>query len=383
MRRIILIVGMSGLLIVSLYLFLRAKWATTPKKILNILVVDKTVSNYDRTEHKSLFWLLNNKRFVLPNSMAYNYKSDYYGFFPVDIDNEVFEFKSVRINEVDAFAAAYEAMYLADCYGVYSFEWYKEKKNIIRSQKIYGGLTQNDYLLMRKMLEKGKLVIAEHSLFGAPTNSLTRSKTESLLGVNWLGWAGKYFETLNVNEPNGPPEWMKNLYEAQHKGFWPENAEGIVLVSNDGLIELLQQGIHLKMAFPMLVSANDIQKKYGVTESIAFDQWFEFVNALGNEIVSSFYLNVNPEGQSVLNRLGLTSSFAAVIKGKNQNYYYFCGDFTDNPCSMFTAKLAGGATLNGFFLNFTNSQGAKFFRKFYSPLVENILNEYYTSLSPK
>lgn len=63
--------------------------------------------------------------------------------------------KGIRISEVDSFANFFDAAYLADCYGVQSFEWYKGKAQPTISQKVYGGLNQNDYLFIKNMLEKG------------------------------------------------------------------------------------------------------------------------------------------------------------------------------------------------------------------------------------
>ena len=310
-----------------------------------------------------------------------SYKRDYYGFFPVDIDNEIFDFKSIRINEVDAYAAAFDVAYYTDCYGVHSFEWYKGKTKPIRSQKVYGGLNQNDYLLMKGMLDGGKLVLAEYNMFSTPTNALVRNKTEDLLGINWSGWSGRYYSTLDVNSTYGPPPWMKNLYESQHMGVWPINETGIVLINNDGLIEVLILGTHLNSAIPIINSTNEAIARFGIKQNILFEQWFEFINPKNNWVHASFTLDVNPKGMESLTRIGLTNQFPAVIEGSSsEKFFYFCGDFAENPAQMCTSKIFGGKAINHFLYRFNATNRVNFFTRYYTPLINSILDEYYLTL---
>ncbi len=368
-------------LTIATFGLLRALWSTTNKKMLNVFIVDKSVKSMDRNEHKSFVWILNNQRYVLPNMVAYKHKEDYFGFFPVDLKNELFDFKSYRINEIDTYASTYDMAYFSDCYGVYSFEWYKGKTKSVRSQKVLGGLNQNDYLLMLKMLENKKLVIAEYNIFGTPTNSLIRSKTESLLGITWSGWAARYYKNLNTNAPNGPEEWMKNLFESQHMGVWPNDGAGIIMLSNDGVIELLLEGVHLERGMPSIVTEQEVAQKYGVSQNVPFSNWFEIANASNNTVLSQFYLQTTSEGNSILARHGLSNSFPAVIKGNGEkNFYYFCGDFADNPTRMFTAKISGGRVLNNLITRVSAPNESAFFNNYYLPLTSSILNNYYSTL---
>ena len=48
-------------------------WLGYPKKYVDIFVLDKTVKDFDRTQHKSLFWILNNDRFVKKNGISTTY----------------------------------------------------------------------------------------------------------------------------------------------------------------------------------------------------------------------------------------------------------------------------------------------------------------------
>jgi hypothetical protein len=335
----------------------------------------------DRPEHKSFTWILNRSRFVLPNMNTYSHIEDYYGFFPLDIEEEVFDFKSVRINEVDAYASAFDLAYYTDCYGVYSFEWYKGKSKPIKSQKVYGGLNQNDYLLMKKLLDNGKLVISEYNMFSTPTNALVRNKTEELLDIKWSGWIGRYYSTLDITSSVGPPEWMKNLFESQHMGVWPNDKSGIVLLHNDGLMELLVVGEHLNTGIPIIETKESSINRFGVAQNVAFEQWFEFIHAGPNNIHASFIIDVTSNGHEILTKLGFSNVIPAVIEGKRKGkFFYFCGDFADNPTKMWTAKMVGADRINHFLYKFSNNNRASFFRYYYIPLMDSILTEYYNSI---
>ena len=372
-----------GILLLS-YFTLRIVWSVKEKRVLNIYILDKTVNQYDRHEHKSFTWLLNHFRYLLPNNKSYSNKVDYFGFFPVDIENEIFDFKSVRINEVDGYAAAFDVAYFTDCYGVHSFEWYKGKTKPIRSQKVYGGLNQNDFLLIKKMLDTGKLIIGEYNMFSTPTNALIRSKTEALLGIGWSGWSGKYFPTFDVTAQNGPPEWMKNLYESQHMGVWPIDKSGIVLLNNDGLLEVLALDQQLNSSIPIINTSTETAARFGISPSVEYVNWFEFVSPGQNKIPSHFKIDVNDEGRKVLERLGLSPETPAVIEHPGEHrYFYLCGDFAENPVSMWTAKLAGGKTINYTLNSFGSPIQSNFFRNYYTPLMNTILLEYYNTIQGK
>ncbi len=359
------------------FLLLHLGWRFTSSTPLHVYILDKTVTKLTRPEHKSLVWVLNHERFSKSNTRYYSNNTDYYGFFPIDLKQETFDFKSIRINEVDEYSNNYDALYYADCYGVQSFEWYKGKAKPIQSQKVFGGLNQNDYLLMKSMLDKGKLVIAEYNMFSTPTNALVRIKTEELLEVTWKGWSGKFFTTFNTSAPQGPPVWMKNLFESQHLGTWPTDKKGIILINNDGLIEVLIQGEDLNQAIPTLKSNNKTSERFGVAKQVNYEKWFEFIDAGSNKTLAHFNIDVSPQGAEKLQRIGLKPEFPAVIERSVQGKaFYFCGDFAENPAHLWTAKLAGGSFINHFLNRFGSTNEAVFFKQYYQPLVTNILKEY-------
>lgn len=377
MRKILIILLLAIVTITLTFLTLRVMWASRERTDLNVYILNKSVIHPEEAEHKSVVWLLNHYRFTHPERGAYSYRHDYHGFFPIDPKNELFDFRSVRISEVEHYASTLDVAYYVDCYGVYPFEWYKGKSKPTRTQRVYGGLNQNDYLLMKKMLDRGKLVIAEYSLFGSPTNALVRSKTEALLGVKWLGWTGRYFHSFDVSSPNGPPGWMKNLYESQHLGVWPSGGSGIILLNHDGILEVLELGKHIKSRYPEINVTENATSRFGVRQNMPFVQWFEFINPGLNHVPATFTIDVTESGRAVLEGIGLSPSFPAVIEHSgDERFFYFCGNFASNPVQMWTASLAHGKRINNFLYRFRAPQGSRFLNDFYFPLLGGIIKEY-------
>ena len=151
MKKIILVtIGVLLLIGVSFYI-LYLKWEQLPKIVSSIYVLDKTVSKRDYTEHKSFFWIINTLRIVKPDSSKYNFTKDYYGFYPIDPATGSFDFRSIHISQIEHLADSIDLLYYIDCYGVYSENWASNREATL-GQKIYGGLNQNDYLLLKAML---------------------------------------------------------------------------------------------------------------------------------------------------------------------------------------------------------------------------------------
>ncbi|BDX39530.1 hypothetical protein CYCD_28850 [Tenuifilaceae bacterium CYCD] len=371
-KNISIILTLVLVLILSLYLV----WSLKPKQKLNIYILDKTVVLKDRPEHKAFVWLLNQNGYVGPDGKPYSASRDYWGFFPIDLPNQIFDFKAIRINEVDTYAAVYDAAYYTDCYGVYSFEWYKNIAQPIHSSKVFGGLNQNDYLLLKKMKEDGKLIIGEYNMFSTPTNALIRSKAEALFNLMWTGWSGKVYTNLDPNLPNGPAEWIPKLYESQHLKPWPKQSKGIVLISNDGLIDVLEQKESLKSLLPQIESTPTGQKKLGLPGKVAYSGWFEFiVPSVTATIHANYKLDLTPAGVDQLGKIGLSDKFPAIIQAQeNEPTFYFAGDFAENQVISATARMAGGKFLNRLFSK--ENEKFKFFDQFYTPLIENILDDY-------
>jgi hypothetical protein len=65
-------------------------WVLKPAKLLNIILIDKTVSDQNKNEHASFTWLLNNLKVEKSSTKTLYALDDYYGFFHYPMNNFMF-----------------------------------------------------------------------------------------------------------------------------------------------------------------------------------------------------------------------------------------------------------------------------------------------------
>ena len=358
-------------------------WFIKAEKPLNIYILDKTVPTMERTEHRSLSWVLNHEKYVKTNGFLYDSDKDYYGFFPLNSKSQEFDFRSVRIHEIEDIVNEYDMLYYADTYGVYYNEWYKkDSKDIKHTQKVYGGLNQNDYLLLKEMKEQKKLIITEFNLYNAPTNGLIRDKVEELFGLNWSGWTGKYFSSLDTADNSDFPYWIVNLYKEQNNNSWPFKNAGIVLVHKFGTIAILEQGTHLTKEVPFINAKQETIERFGVPEVVHYSQWFDITFSDNkNKVLADFKIHVNESGDSILRHYNLKPVFPAIIEHTiDYNFYYFGGDFAESEINSKSAFFEGYHNCVSLFNGSDFDNNSKFFWKFYVPMLTGILNDYQKTL---
>lgn len=374
-----IIVGLIILVLLGSWL----SWFLKNEKPLNIYILDKTVPTLDRVEHKSFNWILNHNRYVKPDGDLYNINQDYYGFFPIHSKSQEFDFRSVRIHEIEDIATEYDMLYYTDTYGVYYNEWYKRgTKDVKHTQKVYGGLNQNDYLLLKEMKDRKKLIITEFNLYNAPTNGLIREKVETLFDLNWSGWTGKYFSSLDTTKVSRFPLWIVNLYMEQNNNQWPFKEAGIVLVHKFGTIAVLELGTHLTGEIPVIVANQKAIEKFGVPEKAYYSQWFDITFAKNKkDVIANFNIQVNSKGDSILRKYNLKPVFPAVIEHDNDyKFYYFGGDFAENDIHNKTAFFEGYHNIASVISRDSYKNTDKFYWQFYVPMMTRILEEYYKTL---
>lgn len=370
---VFLIIGLSFLL-----------WFFQPKKKLDVFLLNKTVPTRERNEHKSFHWVLNQKRFVKPNGESYKLKENYYGFFPTNPEKQQFDFRSVSIRDIDQISDNSDFAYYADTYGVYYNDWVKDAQVKMESeQKVYGGLNQNDYLLLKNLMDKGKTIITEFVLLNKTTSPLVRKKTEDLLQFSWEGWIGRYFSSLNIKRNPGFPAWIVDLYEQQNQKKWNYKQPGVVLIHKYGRVIVLEASTHLNRDVPIIRTQNGFAKRYQLPSIIQYPYWFDIVEATNNEDVTArFDLSTNARGDSLLADYDLNSAFPAIINhGENYNFYYFAGDFCQNPIYTETSYFSGVQFVDFLFYSDQKDDRARFFWNYYLPLISGILEDTYEKIN--
>ncbi len=358
-------------------------WGFNSGKPLNIMILNKTVLSLERKEQSTLFWFLIHNKYTKPDGKAYNMNKDYFGFHPLRPEKtRKYVVNRVKLTEIDKLSGDYDMAYLADTYGVFFNEWYRGRNINDKGTLIEGGLNNNDYLFIKKMLELKKLVIAEYNFFALPTDDLVRRRAEELIGIQWSGWIGRYFDNLNIERNKTFPIWIVELYNSKNEADWDFKGAGIVLVNEITKdVIVLEADKHLESPVPEIQTAEIGQSKFKVPANINFCQWFEISYSEKNNTLAEFKLHINLEGKPLLDKYNLPSRFPAVIEsGSEAPFYYFTGDFTEYPVKMFTARLAGINLLKGLFYNNKPANPAQFYWTYYQPMLTEILENYRLTL---
>jgi hypothetical protein len=381
MKKTLLIIGIILVVISALPVINLVQWALQQKKPMDIILVDKTVVTLEREHHKSFNWILNNERFVKKdNNKSYSYTEDYYGFVPLRPLREMKSKRNeYRLADLIDLAKKNDAVYFADTYGVFTNEWYKAFTKSRRSRKIYGGLNGNDYLLIKEMKDRNKLIILEYNSFDYPTAQFESVRTQEKLGLTFSGWTGKYFSSLDTTSPDFPT-WMTSMYRKEHQQPWTFTKTGIVFLNEKEII-VLEEGTHLKNPMPHIITDEANSARYGVAGSVAFDGWFDIIDPLENRIISKFKIETTVLGDTLLAGKSLLSQFPAVIQDSvSQRVYYFSGDFANSNVPYWTSRFKGVGKLKGILYSDKPEDGRRFFWLYYKPLINSIFTEYYDSL---
>ncbi len=379
-----LIVGIILAVIVALPVINLIRWTFQSKKPMNIILVDKTVPNIERLHHKSFNWILTNERFVKKeNKSSYSYRKDYYGFYPQrPLRDHKWDRNDYRLTDLITLADNNDAVYFADTYGVFFNDWYRGINKSRKSRKLYGSLNNNDFLLIKEMKDRNKLIVMEYNSFDYPTAAFESVRTQEKLGISFSGWTGKYFHSLDTTGPDFPI-WMTAMYRKEHKKPWTFSKPGIVILREKNII-VLEVGTHLATALPQIVTSPEYVEKYGVAESVAFDQWFDIIDPLQNIVVSKYKIATTPIGDTLLAASNLSSEFPAVTQESvTKTVFYFSGDFASSDIPYWISRFKGVNKLKGILYSDKPEDTRRFFWLYYRPLVNGIFTEYYDSKKTK
>jgi hypothetical protein len=352
-------------------------WYFQEEMVYNIYVLDKTVPDKGYSEHKSFFWLLNYHKIVNKNGLSYSYKYDYYGFHPDEgEDNSTYKIKSLRLYEILGIPDDIDFLYYIDSYGVSYEDWYHRPPDKFHSPLLYGGLNQNDYLLLNEMKRKNKLIISEFNMLGSPTSDLIRNKTENLFDFYWTGWTGCYFRSLHSSNPN-LPRWVINQYEQKYSKKWDFDDSGIVFIQENGNIVVLQNKVHLTQEYPQIITDSYGQKEYYLPPFQNYCFWFDIIlPGKLNRVISKYHLSLSSEGIAMLKKEKIPAEFPAVLEHLDHyKFYYLAGDFSDLSVSYYSSFFSGFPWLaKSLYLKSSGSKRA-FYWRYYVPLLYHIIEK--------
>lgn len=371
--------------IIALPLWMFLAWLFWPKTKYVIAIVDKTVLFKSGQEHASLTWVLRNNKFSKTSTELYQVGRDYFGFFPNK--NKQFDLKGLERasdEELEKLSVDADMTYITDTYGIYSKEWYLAKNITERQRLLYGGLSSQDMLFLKKMKHKKKLIITEFNTFATPTPQNVAKDFEDTFKIKWTGWVGKYFDSFDTVQNKELPKWLVENYKAQNNNQWPFKKAGIAFVNKSDKIVVLEYVHHLNAEVPYILTRKEERERYNIPKSMKYPFWFDIIQtSRTNKIISFYDLKVNETGAKILADNEIPSQFPAIIEHYRNDYkfYYFCGDFADNPISQGGSYFKGISFFRSLFYNDDiAAERVSFFWEFYRPMINRILRDYHDDL---
>jgi hypothetical protein len=353
----------------------RLIWEFKKSQVLDIMIINKTVPNVSENELKGLNWALNMNKYVRSTKYLYHYKTDYYGYHPDAINNELM-IRAFQLDQIKNIADKNQAIFYIDNEGVDI-----EGKGLLGRRTWYGGLNQNDYLLIKEMHENNKLILAEYNFFSEPTEDLVRYNTEQLIDIFYVGWKGKYFKNLDSSfaSVDLKGKWFET-YKQNTGNDWSFNGPGIILINDaQNRIIVLPSSECMNSRYPEVITEPDQVSVYNIPASAAYTGWFNIVYQGKNNIVSQFDLNLNERGIKLLHNNGLSPVFPAVICSADKRIYFIAGDFSKSHVCLAGSKICIFTPLimKNIWGKFTGNPNL-FFQTYYSRLLSTVLNDYHS-----
>ncbi|WP_419213455.1 hypothetical protein ACNR9Q_04690 [Maribacter sp. X9] len=375
------VTGIVLLLILLTPVFMWMGWVLTPKKKLVIALVDKTVLTAQGQEHISLNWILNHNRYTKTQDKSYKIERDYFGFFPLEDEKYLLKglerFSSEKLNLLSADA---DLAYVTDTYGIYTNEWFKKGDINNRSSMLYGGLSYEDLVFLKAMKERHKLILTEFNTIGSPTMVENRKTFEHMFGLHWTGWTARYFDNLDSTTNLDLPQWLVDNYKKANNGAWPFTKPGVAFVNEKEQVVILEEGTHLKNALPYINTTPQAQQKWHLPDTIKYPFWFDVIipDLKINQVNATFKLNLLPKGEEELAKYSIPQNIPAITSHLEDDYkfFYFSGDFSDNPVGTKTSYFKGIHFFKSLFYDERNPlERNSFFWNFYRPLISQILED--------
>ena len=357
-------------------------WYLIPAASMGVVVFDKTVPSQNFQEHQSLHWLLNHFKFTKSDGNIFDESKDYFGFFPAKEKGEykIEDLSGQTESQKQRVLDQTSLVYFADTYGVYENDL-REVPSPLPSKKIYGGMDTMDMKFLKQAYDAEIDIIAEFNTIASPTKNEVRRDFEELAGIKWTGWIARYFDELDTLLNDELPPWLVASYRRQHQEMWDFSGPAMVFLHENGQIEILEDEVEVKNTVPNIMSSLKSQKAYGIPEIVKYPYWIDIIFVSRDyEVISYYDLAPTEAGIKKLSELGLPRYFPAVVMKKNGagRFYYFCGDFADNPVSGSLFNFYGIEKLWRMFLHSEDySQRNSFFWNFYYPLMGNILKDTY------
>ncbi len=355
-------------------------WHLQPVTEIRMLVVDKTVPEKDYREHRAIFWVAEHRRFVDQEGRFLKADRDYLGFHPESGREETLTAEDLQ---------GIELLYLADTYGIYSYEEglevYEEKLPFEHQdiELLYGGFSLTEAETIDRFARSNEaVIIGEHNIFGYPTYLEPQAAAilQELFGVRYNGWLTRYYSDLEETA-----FWMKELYSRIYGRAWDLEGAGMVFVREDvtGLgwytDMVIIERADFNKPWPVVSSAAHPLMQ-GAAKEVPYRYWVEILEIdpgqEGLEIAAYYELPIREEARETLRLRGLADRFPAVVYYSppgEADRIYFAGDFADQLPALLPPNLTGSAAIQRFFSFIPGLPVEyRFYFQWYEPVLTNI-----------
>jgi hypothetical protein len=261
--------GTLMVLFFLLPLWMSIYWYLSPNRKLVVAIVDKSLFSEQGQQHVSLNWVLGQEKFSKTDKQQYQQTKDYYGFFASDKKKFVLKgLERFSPNQLEQLSKDADLGYFTNSYGVFKNDGHGNADQGNGAFLQQTGMSAQDFQFLSGMKAKGKLVIVEFNALAPPTSPQIRSSFESLYGIKWTGWIGRYFDSFDSSKNKELPAWLIKDYRAQHKGVWPFKKGGIAFVHADKTIVILEEDNDLTSPYPEIMANKEGVSKFHLKESI-------------------------------------------------------------------------------------------------------------------
>jgi hypothetical protein len=336
-------------------------WRLMAARTLDVVIVDKTVPFANYREHTAIPWLLHAMKI---NSAAGGFLDptrDYVGYDPTTK-------KGHDLTEGDLSSA--DVLVVTDTYGVYVGDYARpgERAALDRSQKIYGGLSEDEARVIETFASRGGMVLGEFNTFASPTAPAARARLEALFGVRWKSWVARYWPDLQ--DRNEVPAWVGRLYERVTGQRFDLRGGGLVFIREDSDIVVLRDNEDLGAG---IVSQERTPggAVFDFPKRGSFRYWLDVVDAMASEVLYEHVVDATPAGEGKLAAHGLSRRFPAVTR--RWDTWYFAGDFVDSAIDLGSPERAWLLPFRQATAAWGSRSDEGFFWGWYAPIVSRLL----------
>ena len=291
-------------------------WQCEPSRTLEVVVVDETAGS--RTDRAPVAWLLRALKIRNRAGRFLDPARDYVGFDPVSRRGR---------DLVDADLASAEVLFVTEPRRAHAGVDDGPDEQATREQppQAHSGLSDAEALAIDSFCARGGVILGEFSASALPAGDEARGRLQSIFGVRWTGWEGRYWP--NLRDGNEVPRSIGGIYERINGRPFDLSGGGLVFVRDDAEdIVVLRDGEDLP-AIAISEERTAGGAVFDFPERGAFARWIDVIDAAASEVLVEHVVGATPAGQAKLAAHGLPGKFPAVTR--RWNAWYFAGDFVE------------------------------------------------------